>query len=185
MKKTIKIYAFSILLPLSGAQAAANGNVNFEGMVVNQTCNATINGDSSGTFVTLPKVQTSLLSKPGETAGQTSFNIEVANCLATNPSNSGMIKAFFEKYNTKGYNLDSEGRLTSLAANSAKNVVLELVDGTSNTPISVGSQNQITSDYVNISSGNAKIPYAVRYYATGQSTPGYLSGEVRYVLIYK
>lgn len=186
MKKTLKLSTFTLLLSLSNVQAAGNGNLNFNGMVVNQTCDATINGQASGTFITLPKVSTSTLSTPGQTAGQTTFDIVIANCMLNNPNNSGMVKAFFEKYRSSSDNLDSQGRLKNLSAfEIAKNVALELVDGTSNTPISVGSENQKKTDYVAISNGSAKIPYAVRYYATGQSTAGYISGEVAYVLIYK
>ncbi|MBC3215681.1 hypothetical protein [Serratia fonticola] len=47
--------------------------------------------------------------------------------------------------------------------------------------IQAGNQNQVTNTaYVDISSGSANLPYAVRYYAEGATTPGTVVRNVVY-----
>lgn len=165
------------------AVQAANGIINFTGAVNTQTCNATVNGATGATAaaVTLPTIQAGILSAAGKTAGQTAFNMVVTGCAVANPTGASNVKAYFEK----GANVDANGRLinTSTTGN-ATNVVLEPIDGSSNSPIKAGDISQNTGNFEAISGGNATLPYAVRYYATGKSTPGAVTSSVTYSLIY-
>lgn len=182
MKKIIAIAALGSVFTVSAVQAAGNGTINFTGAVNSQTCNATVNGATGATAaaVTLPTVQANVLSTASNTAGQTAFNVNVANCATTNPSGASNVKAYFEK----GPNVDANGRLNNTATGGASNVLLELVDGTGNTPIKIGDIAQNTGNFVAISGGNATLPYAVRYYASGAATAGAVTSSVTYSLIY-
>ncbi|EPC0969890.1 fimbrial protein [Enterobacter hormaechei] len=182
MKKIIAIAAFGSVFAVSAVQAAGNGTINFTGAVNNQTCNATVNGATGATaaVVTLPTVQANVLSAAGNTAGQTAFNVGVTGCATTNPTGAGTVKAYFEK----GPNVDANGRLTNTATGGASNVALQLMDGTGNSVINAGDISQNTGNFVAISGGNATLPYAVRYYATGAATAGAVTSSVTYSLIY-
>lgn len=182
MKKIAIIAAMGTAFAIAGVQAAGNGTINFTGNVTNQTCNATVGNATTGTpaSVTLPTVQANVLAAAGNTAGQTAFNIAVTGCLGTNPANAGTVKAFFEK----GASVDANGRLTNQTAGGASNVVLQLVDGTGNSPINVCDATQNTGNFTAITTGSATIPYAVRYFATGAATAGAVTSNVTYSLIY-
>lgn len=182
MKKIIAFAALSSVFAVSAVQAAGNGTINFTGAVNNQTCNATVNGATGTTAaaVTLPTVQANVLGTAGNTAGQTAFKMDVTGCATTNPTGAGTVKAYFEK----GANVDATGRLINTTIGGASNVVLQLVDGTGNSPINAGDISQNTGNYVAISGGNATLPYAVRYYATGAATAGAVTSSVTYSLIY-
>lgn len=182
MKKIIAFAALSSVFTVSAVEAAGNGTINFTGAVNNQTCNATVNGATGATAaaVTLPTVQANVLGSAGNTAGQTAFKMDVTGCATTNPTGAGTVKAYFEK----GANVDANGRLINTASGGASNVALELVDGSGNTPLKAGDISQNTGNFVAISGGNATLPYAVRYYATGAATAGAVTSSVTYSLIY-
>ncbi|APZ68595.1 hypothetical protein LFZ43_22895 [Salmonella enterica subsp. enterica serovar Wandsworth str. SA20092095] len=182
MKKIISIAALGSVFAVSAVQAAGNGTINFTGQVNSQTCNATVNGATGGTAaaVTLPAVQADLLAAAGNTAGRTPFNVMVTGCITTNPNGASNVKAYFES----GSNVDANGRLINTASGGASNILLELVDGTSNTVLKAGDISQNTGNFVAISGGNATLPYAVRYYATGTATAGAVTSSVTYSLIY-
>ncbi len=84
--------------------------------------------------------------------------------------------------------MDKSGRLINQSStDAANNVVLELVDGSSNSAIKVGDASQSASSnaFVGIYSASATLPYSVRYYATGQATAGAVTSSVTYTLIYE
>ncbi|PAA95355.1 hypothetical protein CJJ13_22645 [Serratia fonticola] len=102
------------------------------------------------------------------------------NCSGTLQTAS----AFFEA----GASVDQvTGRLKNLTG-GATNVSLQLLDAssTSRSVIQAGNQNQVTNTaYVDISSGSANLPYAVRYYAEGATTPGTVVSNVVYSIQYQ
>ncbi|RDL12905.1 hypothetical protein DFO62_1201 [Serratia fonticola] len=52
--------------------------------------------------------------------------------------------------------------------------------------IQAGNQNQKTATtYVDVSGGSANLPYAVRYYAEGATTPGTVVSNVVYSIQYQ
>jgi type 1 fimbria pilin len=67
--------------------AHASGRINFDGEVVAQTCNVTVNGQATtlvpGTNVSLPHVTQGALANVGDVAGETRFTIGLRDCLAT------------------------------------------------------------------------------------------------------
>lgn len=186
MKKIMVFSVLSSLLTVSSVNAAG-GTINFTGAVNSQTCNASVNGATGATaaVVTLPTVQAGVLAAAGNTAGQTAFNMNVTGCATTAPSGAGTVKAFFEK----SANVDANGRLINTTPSTgtgtgASNVVLELVDGTSNAALKAGDISQNTGSYITIDGGNATLPYSVRYYAIGPATAGAVTSSVTYSLIY-
>jgi major type 1 subunit fimbrin (pilin) len=163
--------------------AQASGRINFDGEVVAQTCNVTVNGEAAsltpGTNVSLPHVTQGALGNAGDVTGETRFTIGLRNCLAT----PGTAAAFFEQ----GTTVDVSGRLKNMAAGGAGNVQLQLldVDG-SNAVINVGDASQRTSNFHgSITGGAADLPYGVRYYATGASTAGLVTSSVTYTIDYQ
>lgn len=77
--KIVSFGAGVLGMMLSGfAFAAQNGTVNFEGEVVNSTCNV-VPADQDKTVV-LPTVSVSALDTAGATAGATPFSISLENC---------------------------------------------------------------------------------------------------------
>lgn len=163
--------------------AHASGRINFDGEVVAQTCNVTVNGQATtlvpGTNVSLPHVTQGALANVGDVAGETRFTIGLRDCLAT----PGTAAAFFEQ----GPTVDGSGRLKNMTVGGADNVQLQLldVDG-NNAPINVGDASQRTNNvHGTISGGAVDLPYGVRYYAAGASTAGLVTSSVTYTIDYQ
>lgn len=180
MKKSIVFAALSALISIPAVHAAGGGTINFTGKVVNQTCNVSVNGGTATALVTLPSIHADQLISAGDVAGQTTFNMDITGCASATPGGN-TVKAFFEG----GATVDAAGRLKNTAStNPATNVLLELVDGNSNTAIKVGDNSQITDNYIPITNGSASLLYGVRYYSTGVTGAGDVSSNVTYSLIY-
>lgn len=171
------------ILALSAAATAAHasdGRINFTGELTAQTCTVTVNEQTSPAeaTVTLPKVSTGNLSAAGQVAAQTAFNISLSNC---SPS-TGSVAAFFEA----GAAVDPvSGNLRNTG--TAGSVQLQLVDGQNGNAIKAGDSAQTTStSRIPLQAdGSALLPYGVRYYATGASTPGTVLGFVTYSINYQ
>lgn len=101
-------------------------------------------------------------------------------------SKHAKVAAFFQPGNTVDL---STGRLKNTSSTGASLVDLQLLDASGNyKPINVGNSEQVSSTtYVDIDpdSGTAFLPYAVEYYANGQTTPGIVTSSVVYNLQYK
>lgn len=185
MKKTI--FAFTAIAAIGSAAFghahAADGTINFSGQLMAQTCTIDVNGTVTPAIatVTLPTVSTGKLANSGETTGQTGFIIGLTNC--TGPATSAA--AFFESGST--VDLVSGNLKTATGAGAADNVQLQLVDGSTGTAIQAGnvSQHAATTKIALDASGNAKLPYAVQYYATGATTAGTVNSSVTYSINYQ
>lgn len=154
---------------------AADGSVIFNGSIVDQTCTITVGGVVSPAVatVTLPTVSVSLLDAAGKRTGRTDFEINLSDCNGA--SSSAM--AFFEA----GADVDPvSGELINRG--TATNVRLSLLDGS--TPISVGNTNQRSNSMHVIFIGNATLPYAVEYVATGAAAAGTVQSSVTYTINY-
>ena len=179
-----KALALAALVSATGAQFAnaSDGTINFNGQLTDQTCTVSVNGVVTPTVatVTLPTVSTGTLTLAGETAGSTAFNIRLSNCVGA----ASAVAAFFES----GSGVDPfSGHLNNIAGvGSATNVQLQLVDAASNNIISAGNSNQLFSNtFAALVNGEADMPYAVRYYATGATTAGTVVGSVTYSINYQ
>ncbi|MFM0065632.1 fimbrial protein [Paraburkholderia aspalathi] len=169
---------------IAPAAQAADGTINFEGELVEQTCTINVNGTvtPAPATVTLPTVTTGVLAKSGDTTGQTGFVVGLTGC--SGPATTA--STFFEN----GPTVDlASGNLnnTSTAPGSATNVQLQLVDATNGSTISAGNTNQVTntSRIALDADGAANLPYAVQYYATGATTAGPVTSSVTYSINYE
>lgn len=183
-----KVLAFAALVSATGAQYAnaIDGTINFNGQLTATTCDIAVNGSGASTaaVVTLPTVSTGSLASNGQTAGQTAFNITLANCSGTNQTAA----AFFEA----GPSVDQASGQLRNTTGTAGNVRLQLVDLGNNAVIRAGNAEQRTTAFRNAvtstgtpSQGSANLPYAVRYIASGQTTPGTVLSTVTYSIDYQ
>lgn len=180
-----KALVIAALVAASGVQfaQAADGTINFNGELVNQTCTIAVDGVVTPTAatVTLPTVSTSQLTAAGQRAGTTGFNIQLTNCVGA----ATTAAAFFEA----GSTVDPVSGNLRNTTGGATNVQLQLIDSGSATGavIQAGNTNQRTQTTRNTidASGAANMPYAVQYFATGATTPGTVVSSVTYSVDYQ
>lgn len=178
-----KILAIAVLVIATSSQLAnaADGTINFNGELLNQTCTIAVDGAVSPAIatVTLPTISTGQLTAPGQVEGQIGFNIQLSNCVGT----ATTAAAFF----SSGATVDPiSGNLKNMTG-TANNVQLQLVDQQSGAVIQAGNTNQITNTTRNTIDGTgvANMPYAVQYFATDATTPGTVVSSVTYNVDYQ
>ncbi|WP_337265082.1 MULTISPECIES: fimbrial protein [unclassified Serratia (in: enterobacteria)] len=181
MKKLAIAASLTLVLGSVGmAQAASTGIITFNGELTATTCDVIVDGQAADATVTLPTIGTNQLTAATQTAGRTGFTMALSNCAGTLKTAS----AFFEE----GASVDqATGHLKNMTGTATK-VSLQLRDASTaaQAPIQVGNSNQtLNTSYIDISSGNATLPYAVEYYADGQTTAGTVVSNVVYSIQYK
>ncbi|EPT7678260.1 fimbrial protein [Escherichia coli] len=166
------------------ANAASTGTITFNGEVTSNTCDVVVDGQAADATIKLPTVSTSDLASTGKTAGRTGFVMKLSDCVVQTQGKQDTVSAFFQS--GPSVNL-STGRLNNTDQSGAGNVSLQLLDVTGNyQPIKVGNTSQVTGTAgVKIANNQATLPYAVEYYAEGQSTAGAVTSTVVYNLQYK
>ncbi|MCS2169597.1 type 1 fimbrial protein [Scandinavium sp. TWS1a] len=179
--------ASAILLGASvSADAASTGTITFNGELTDSTCEVTVDGQGADATVTLPTVSINELTSSGQVTGRTAFNLQLSDCVVGTSGGQSKVSAFFQTGATVDQN---SGRLLNTATTGATLVDLQLLDGSnSDSVINVGSTDQVSDmTYVDIdqTAGTATLPYAVEYYANGQTTPGVVASSVVYNLQYK
>ncbi|MFZ5177139.1 fimbrial protein [Enterobacter kobei] len=178
MNNIASVTAVAILTGFSlMANAESTGEINFTGNITGSTCNVTVDGGQN--TITLPTVSTSELKTAGQTTGQTKFVLSLKDC-----SGDGTVSGFFQN----GATVNSEtGRLIQTDAEGAKNISLELLDGTNGSVIFIGNQNQSETNYfAQINDGEEiKLPYSIRYYSEGTASSGAVASSLIYNLQYK
>lgn len=178
-----KALAIAILVSATGAQFvnAADGTINFNGELVNQTCTIAVDGvvTPAVATVTLPTISTGLLTTAGQAEGRTGFNIQLSNCVGT----ATTAAAFFNS----GSTVDPVSGNLNNTTGTATNVQLQLVDAQGGAVIQAGNTNQKTNTTRNTidATGAANMPYAVQYFATGTTTPGTVVSSVTYNVDYQ
>ncbi|MBA7931783.1 type 1 fimbrial protein [Klebsiella sp. RHBSTW-00215] len=121
MKRLLLSTVVASCLVATGAQAV-DGTINFQGELVDSTCNISIDGGPSnlstamGT-ITLPTVSSQSLSLQGSVIGRTQFNIELSGCsgLATTTTAA----AYFENGSTVS---NTTNNLVNMESGGATNV---------------------------------------------------------------
>jgi major type 1 subunit fimbrin (pilin) len=161
------------LLFWAQAAQADFGQISFDGRVLAPTC--VINGGNFDLPVSLPDVNASLLSSPGQTAGATPFQLNLSNC---SPGIT-RVSTYFEP----GSTISPEGRLI-VDAGGSENVQLELLNDQQAPMNLAAAKGQQNSQLVAITNGNATLRYTARYYSTGGTTPGLVTSRVQYSLDY-
>lgn len=159
----------SILPTLAFAQQSST--INFRGEITAQTCNVSVNGETSNPVVLLPTVSTPVLSIAGQTAGNTDFSIEVKDCLQTSKASAWVYTAL------NGGN----GNILNTAG-TASNVEIRILDGVTQQQIRMAYE---TSKATVSSTGAATIPLVAQYYSTGNTTAGSVIGTAMYIMRYE
>ncbi|CDF99757.1 fimbrial protein [Avibacterium paragallinarum] len=161
----------------------ATGLLTVKGKVVDTTC--TVEGTNGpNIIVTLPTVPTSMLTRKGQTAGDTSFTIKLSNCTSSTTL-ATQARAFF--YNDD--HVTPDGRLENQETSSKANMVTVQLTTMSGTPINPTKQakDQGADAYPitkSGSTGSATLIYKARYHAEGQSTLGGVLAKVKYFVDY-
>ncbi|MEM0653156.1 fimbrial protein [Klebsiella huaxiensis] len=179
--KSAMVSASVAAVLIASSAMAADGTINFQGELVANTCDITIDGMASPATVVLPTVAAASLATAGSTAGKTQFNIGLSNCQGTTSTSTAA--AFFENGSTVDtgtfnlVNTDSAG---------AGNVQLQLLDSVTDAEIKVGnSSQQANTSRHNISSGAVTMPYAVQYFSLGGATAGNVESQVNFSIAYE
>lgn len=180
LKKLLGAASLATLGSTSLVQAS-DGTINFNGELLAQTCTVAVNGAAApaAASVTLPAISTSLLSAANKSAGATGFNIQLSNCSGT----ATTAAAFFEG----GATVDPVTGYLKNTTGTATNVALRLIDSANGSVIQAGNVNQQTTTSRNTidANGNANLPYAVEYVASGATTPGTVESSVTYSVDYQ
>ncbi|MDF0731653.1 fimbrial protein [Pseudomonas entomophila] len=173
LSKTLRATtACCLLIGMTTAQADF-GEISFSGRVLAPTC--TVNGGDGNLPVGLPDVNASLLSRPGDVAGLTPFQLELSNCA---PGVS-RVSTYFEP----GPTISPDGRLI-VDAGGSQNVEVQLLNNANSAmDLSAAKGNQ-GSQVVQIVGGNATLRYSAQYFSTGLTTPGLVATRVQYSLDY-
>ncbi|MCR3970918.1 type 1 fimbrial protein [Aeromonas veronii] len=165
------------------AHAASSGTININGLVIGSTCDVAVDGGAADATVNLRTLPNAALGTAGLTAGKTDFVMSLTHCTTTEN-----VAAFFRAGATVE---NTTGRLKQMAtgASAAKNVSLQLRDGFTDKPIFVGNSSQISDNHFEAMSGDPtqeiRLTYEVEYYAEDAVTPGQVSSQVVYNLLYK
>lgn len=182
MRKLNTSIAILSLAIAGHAFAVSNGDITFNGKIVDNTCS--IVADDVNKVVTLPTVNKAALAKADDETGSTSFDIRVENCPTSGTSKPTKVAVHFEANGSTGVD-PTTGNLTNAAAaaNAAKNVQVRLYNyGKADGFIKVGS----TGDFFAIGTdGKATTTYAGGYYATNAVEVGDVTAKVLYTLAYQ
>lgn len=172
---------------LASAAQASDGQINFQGELVDSTCQIAIDGAASPATVVLPTLSTQSLASTGATAGRTQFNIELSGC--TGLVTTSTAAAYFENSATVD---TTTNNLINTLTTGAGNVQLQLLDIQSNNTIEIGRSSQVSSNTPvaiansgGVSTGTTILPYAVQYYALGATTPGQVASSVNFSINYQ
>lgn len=169
----------------SSSMAESDGVINFEGELTANTCRVTVDGSStSPAIVTLPTVSIDTLKTAGATTGATGFKIGLSDCVGVTTTTTAA--AFFENGSTVDTNT-AQLLNTAPTATAAENVQLQLLDDSNAfTKINIGNQDQTANTtHLDLSSGTVTLPYSVRYYATGLTSPGLVQSQVNFSIDYQ
>ncbi|NVI82506.1 fimbrial protein [Janthinobacterium sp. BJB401] len=185
MKSQVRILAVLLAAAATQSAFAADGKINFEGVLSDSTCVVTVNGavGPAPATVKLPKISAAQLKTAAEVAGKTGFNITLSACTGTTTKAA----AFFEPGSTVDPLTHNLTNTIADPAVGAKNVQLQLLDGTNGKAIKAGDSAQVTDTekVTKNTAGDTVLPYAVQYISTGLATAGTINSNVTYSISYE
>jgi major type 1 subunit fimbrin (pilin) len=167
------------LLTIAPLAHAADGTIEFTGMVTALTCEINGGGANNDFTVALPPVPQSSLSAIGSSAGRTPFAITLTNCSP----DSGMVSTYFEP----GATVDLQTNQLKVDLGGAQNVELRLLNSDFSKVLAGAAKDSQNSTPVSIDSGAATMNYYVEYaqYGVAGATPGQANSRIQYTLTYQ
>lgn len=175
LNKLLAVTSLALALPVV---AIAAPTITFQGEVTDQTCKATINGQTDST-VLLPTVPVTELSAAGMKTGLTPFTISIQDCQPAATSLDISTKFL-------GHNVTSNGNLGNLAtANPADNVSIQLTanaDGTR--PVTLNGITSVPGLVLDANATSATHQFGAQYYAEDTATAGAVTAVAEYTLSY-
>lgn len=168
MKKSLLVLL--VASSVSASVMAADGTITFNGEITDTTCNVTT--ASKNLTVDLPTVSTTALAAAGDTAGNTSFTLDLQNCSA----NGVNVAANFESL-TNGD--ATNGNINPTQAPAGVQIRLADAAGTQ------AKVNGLPVGAKQITNGSAQLEYQAFYFAkTPVTNAGQVVAQVNYTLVY-
>lgn len=180
MKKLTTAAAILLALTASSSVLATDGTITFKGKVVDQSC--VVHTDSKAATVTLPSVAKSSLKNQGDTTGMVPFTITLSSC---DDSKGNSAKVYFDQ--SANVNLTT-GRLKNAkesGAGGAQNVEVEILDTNSTDKINLALDSTGQGTNFTSVSGDTKLRYFAKYFATGEATAGEFETMLNYTIAYQ
>lgn len=182
---TIALAASALVGLVSFQARAADGTITINGTVTDTTCS--INGNAAGApanvTATLPTVSVGALGSAGQVAGTSNLGdlkLSLSGCSGS------ATKALARFENGPTVDQTTGNLLNQASASPAQNVQVRLLNANFQ-PINIttNANNDIATNGVAISGGNAVMNYFAQYYATGAAQPGSVNTSVQYTLQYQ
>ncbi|EHR6806611.1 MULTISPECIES: type 1 fimbrial major subunit FimA [Enterobacteriaceae] len=152
------------------------GTIHFKGEIVNAAC--AVNTNSFDQTVQLGQVRASLLNAKGAKSSPVGFDIELNECDTTVSKAASIL---FTGAAVSPADKDVLA-LQGSAAGSAKNVGIQITDG-SGTPVMIDGSAGSTA--YQLTDGTNKIPFQAAYYATGQASAGVANADATFKVEYQ
>lgn len=166
----------SVSAPVSKIESSGKtqGMINFSGLVYASSCY--IETNSVKRNVELPRVESNLLKKEGQVAGQTKFTLQLTNCPVVadkeGDRKTGVKIYFLNDHHAINQNT---GNLVdnSSAANKAKNVEVQLLNASGNKIDLRKSANEQEVEIKQLAASSDPVfDFTAQYYANGTVEPG-------------
>lgn len=186
--KIVSAIALTLGLAIAGsasAQSSSGGTITFTGSVTDATCTVTGGtGTSGGTgnfSVALDQVDASVLAAAGDTANPKVFDVIIGG-PGQGTCTDGKVASM--SFLPSSIYIDAAtGALSNALTGEATNTEIQLVDGTSTTPIDLRTGAYTAT--ATIANNTATIPFTAQYLAVnGAATPGLVSTNVVYAVTY-
>lgn len=160
------------------AHGATSGVITFNGELTETTCDVSVENKGPDAVVIVPTISAYSFDQQGQRRGGTDFTMSLSNCAGS----ANNVAAYFEA----GPGVSPTGTVLNTGG-TATNVEFALSNPGSGSYISAGnSQQLVTNNYYDISSGTGTMIYRVEYIAAGiPVAPGTVIGSVTYSLAYK
>ena len=175
-KSLVIASALSLTFPIA---AMAAPTVTFQGEVTDQTCKATINGQTDST-VLLPTVPTTELNAAGATTGLTPFSISVEDC-SVDTADVVIGTKFL------GHNVTAGGNLGNVATNNpAQNVSIQLTEkADGSAPVTLNGITKVDGLVLKQGDTSATHQFGAQYISeAGSATAGAVTAVAEYTLSY-